>query len=277
MNSTANTTNTNTARTWAAIAMASAALLAIAGFTALGSIFEYPQILKEPTEQILALYLANQRSISLWFAALTVSAALLAPVGILLGRIAQGAVGQWIAGIGIAAAAVQVIGLSRWFLFVPGIAADAQIPAQTAGAQHQFEQLHFWLGTIVGETIGYALTATFTVLVIIGVTRKIAGAWLAWLGYAAAGLIATGVLIPMGLSMASLTNFGGYVLWCLWLIAMAVMLVRSRTSVGPQAHGLDSQFRSRGQSHDDPRTDHVPASAPQQTVLPDNPPAPHAV
>ena len=162
MNSTANPTNTNTARTWAAIAMASAALLAIAGFTALGSIFEYPQMLKEPTEQILAVYLANQRSISLWFAALTVSAALLAPVGILLGRIAQGAVGQWIAGIGIAAAAVQVIGLSRWFLFVPGIAADAQIPTQTASAQHQFEQLHFWLGTIVGETIGYTFTATNT-------------------------------------------------------------------------------------------------------------------
>ena len=44
----------------AAIAMASAAALAIAGFTALGSIFEYPQILKEPTAEILASYQAHQ-------------------------------------------------------------------------------------------------------------------------------------------------------------------------------------------------------------------------
>ena len=40
----------------AAAAMASAALLAIAGFTALGSVFDYPQILQEPTSDILALY-----------------------------------------------------------------------------------------------------------------------------------------------------------------------------------------------------------------------------
>ena len=37
----------------AGAALALAAALAIAGFTALGSIFEYPQILDEPTGDIL--------------------------------------------------------------------------------------------------------------------------------------------------------------------------------------------------------------------------------
>lgn len=214
----------------AAVGMAGAAALAIAGFTALGSIFDYPKILKEPTEHILAAYNENHSAITGWFLVLVISAALLAPVGVLLGRIAGGTMGRWIAGVGIAAATVQVIGLSRWVVLIPGVSQDALVPSQTAEAQHTFEQLHFWLGTIVGETIGYALTATFTVLVVIAVTRRIAPRWMSWLGYAAAALIATGVVIPLGLSGASITNFVGYIAWCLWLIAMAVALWRARVT-----------------------------------------------
>ncbi|GIF46390.1 uncharacterized protein DUF4386 [Asanoa ferruginea] len=202
--------------------MASAAALAIAGFTALGSVFDYPGILKEPTAEILASFRAHQGAVMFWFAVLVVSAALLAPVGLLLGRLAGGTRGRWIAGVGIAAALVQVVGLSRWFLFVPGLSADATDPARTAGAHHTFELLHTWLGEIIGETIGYALTATFTILV----ARALATRWLAVLGFVSAALIATGVLIPLGLEAASLSNFAGYVAWCLWLIAMAVVLWR---------------------------------------------------
>ena len=219
--------NMQTTRRIAAVSMAGAATLAIAGFTALGSIFDYPKILKAPAEEILAAYRENQAAITGWFLVLSIGAALLAPVGILLGRVAGGMLGRWIAGLGITGATVQVIGLSRWVLLVPGISDDAAVPALAADAQHTFEQLHFWLGTIVGETIGYALTAAFTVLVVIALTGSVAPRIVGYLGYLAAGLIATGVLIPLGLGVASLTNFAGYVAWCLWLIAMAVVLWRS--------------------------------------------------
>ena len=219
--------NMQTTRRIAAVSMAGAATLAIAGFTALGSIFEYPQILKAPTDEILAAYRENQSAISGWFLVLAIGAALLAPIGVLLGRIAGGTLGRWIAGVGIAGATVQVVGLSRWVLLIPGVSDDAAVPALAADARHTFELLHFWLGTIVGETVGYALTATFTVLVVIALTGTIAPRIVGYLGYLAAGLIATGVLIPLGLGVASLTNFAGYVAWCLWLIAMAVVLWRS--------------------------------------------------
>jgi hypothetical protein len=49
-------------------------------------------------------------------------------------------------------------------------------------------------------------------------------------GYASAALIATGVVIPI-VEGASLTNFAGYVLWCLWLIAMAVALTAAPRKV----------------------------------------------
>jgi hypothetical protein len=218
---------TQTIRRLAAALMAAAALLAIAGFTALGSVFDYPQILQSPTVDILAGYRENQGAIMGWFVVLAVSAALLAPVGVLLGRDAGGRMGRWITGVGVAAAGVQVIGLSRWFLLIPRVSEDATVPGHAAAAHRTFERLHTWLGTILGETIGYALTATFTVLVAIAVTEVLAPRWMVFLGYASAALIATGVVVPLGVDAAGLTNFAGYVAWCLWLIAMGVFLWRS--------------------------------------------------
>ena len=49
--------------------------------------------------------------------------------------------------------------------------------------------------------------------------------WLAFIGYVAAALIATGVVVPV-VEAASLTNFVGYVAWCAWLLAVAVVLFR---------------------------------------------------
>jgi hypothetical protein len=121
--------NTTTTRRLAAAAMSSAAVLAIAGFTALGSVFDYPQILQEPTDVILALYREHQTAVSGWFLVLVISAAMLAPAGVLLGRLTGGRLGRWTAGVGIAAATVQVVGLSRWVLFVPGLSADATVPS----------------------------------------------------------------------------------------------------------------------------------------------------
>ena len=222
--------NTSTPRRLAAASMALAALLAIAGFTALGSVFDYPIILKSDTADILALYRQHQGAVTGWFLVLAISAALLAPAGIYLGRIAGGTLGRWIAVTGVAAAAVQVIGLSRWVLLVPGLSADATDPARTADAYRRFELLHTWLGTILGETIGYALTATFTLLVAFALTRGLAPRWMTYLGYAAAALIATGVMIPLGIEPASLSNFLGYIAWCLWLLALAVVLWRAPTT-----------------------------------------------
>jgi hypothetical protein len=210
----------------AGVALAAASLLAIAGFTFLGSIFEYPQVLEEPTSQILALYREHQTAVSGWFLVLVLSAALMAPAGVLLGRMTGGSLGRWIAGVGTAAAVVQVAGLQRWVTLVPGISEDALDPARRSDAEARFETLHVVLGKIIGETVGYTLTAIFTVLVVVALSRTILPRWLALTGYVAAALIATGVVIPV-VSFASLTNFAGYVVWCAWLLAVAWLLVRA--------------------------------------------------
>lgn len=223
------TTTTSISRTdarRAAGALALASGLAIAGFTVLGSVFQYPQILEEPTADVLALFREHQGMVTTWFAVLVISSALMAPAGIWLGRIAGGTLGRWIAGVGIAAATVQVIGLQRWVTLVPGISDDALDPARRADAEDRFELLHLVLGKAIGETLGYALTATFTVLVVIALRRTVLPTWLAVTGFVSAALIATGVVIPV-VEPASLTNFAGYIVWCAWLLAVSVVLVRA--------------------------------------------------
>ena len=77
--------------------------------------------------------------------------------------------------VGIAAAAVQVIGLARWPLLVPGFAADASSsdPTVAAGARDTFLLAHRVLGTVVGETFGYLLTAAWTLLVLVALGRGV--------------------------------------------------------------------------------------------------------
>lgn len=210
----------------AGAALALASVLAIAGFTVLGSVFQYPQILEEPTSEILALFREHQGAVVTWFLVLVIGAALIAPAGLFLGRLVGGTLGRWIAAVGIAAATVQVIGLQRWVTLVPGVSKDALDPARRAEAEDRFELLHTVLGKIIGETFGYALTATFTVLVVVALSRTIIPRWMAVIGYLAAGLIATGVVIPL-VDVASLSNFAGYVAWCVWLLGVAVLLFRA--------------------------------------------------
>ena len=218
--------NATTTRRTAAAAMLVAAGCAVVGFSGLGATFDYPAILDEPTAAILAAYRDHQAAVTAWFAVLVVGAALLAPIAILLGRLAgTRRRGRTIAALGVAAAAVQVIGLSRWLVLVPRFSDDALDPARRADALRHFELAHKWLGHAVGETLGYALTAAFTILAMRALTST--PHWIRVLGFVAAGLVATGVVVPVGVDVAALTNFVGYLLWTGWIVALAVHLLVS--------------------------------------------------
>ena len=62
------------------------AVLANVAFTALGSIFSYPDVLDEPAAKVLASFRDHQGAVSTWFVVLALSAALLAPIAIGVGR-----------------------------------------------------------------------------------------------------------------------------------------------------------------------------------------------
>jgi hypothetical protein len=95
------------------------AVLANVGFTALGSIFDYPDVLDEPAGTVLASFRDHQGAVSAWFSVLALSAALLAPIAIGVGRLSSARAMRIAVPVGIAAAAVQVVGLLRWPILVP--------------------------------------------------------------------------------------------------------------------------------------------------------------
>jgi Domain of unknown function (DUF4386) len=204
-----------------------AAVLANVGFTALGSIFNYPDVLDEPAGKVLSAFRDHQNAVSGWFSVLALSAAMLAPIAIGVGRLSSRRTMRIAVPIGIAAAAVQVIGLLRWPILVPGYASDAagSDAGVAATARDSFTTASHILGTAVGETLGYLLTATWTVLVIVALGRRYAGRWFQVLGAVSAVLVLVGVLSPLGLPVVDTANFLGYVLWSAWLIAFAVVIV----------------------------------------------------
>ena len=143
-------------RTLTAALLVAAAVLTNAAFTVLGSVFDYPDILKEPVDHVLAAFRANRTTVAAWFTAMALAAALFGPIAVGVGRLAPGRAMRLAVPVGVAAAAVQTIGLLRWPLLVPGYAADAASPdpAVAAAARHSFETAHLVLGTLVGETLG---------------------------------------------------------------------------------------------------------------------------
>ncbi len=210
-----------------------AALLANVAFTALGSIFNYPDVLDEPAGRVLASFRAHEGAVSVWFVVLALSAGLLAPVAIGVGRLSSDRAMRIAVRVGIAAAVVQVIGLMRWPILVPGYASDAASANASVAADGRdaFTTASDILGTAIGETIGYLLTATWTVLVIVALGRRFTGRWFPILGGVAAALVLVGVISPLDLPVVDTANFFGYVLWSIWLVAFAVViLVHERRS-----------------------------------------------
>jgi hypothetical protein len=217
--------STISSRRIATALMVLAVVLANVAFLGLGSIFDYPDVLQRPAGEILTAFRADEAAIIVLFAALALSAALLAPIAFLLGRLADNELGRWSIRVGAAAAAVQVVGLLRWLVFVPFVA-----DRKDTGA---FENVHTVFGTVVGETFGYLLTAAWTVLVVAALGRRIAGRWFSVVGLGAAGLIAVGVFVPLDVPGADLANFVGYIVWSVWLLTFAAFVWRREIPVEP--------------------------------------------
>src|SRR5215212_5884906 len=133
-----------------------AAVLTNAAFTVLGMVFNYPDVLGEPVDDILAAFRANQAAVVGWFTVMALSAALFAPIAIGVGRLSTHRTMRIAVPVGIAAAAVQVVGLMRWPILVPGYASDAASgdPVVAASGRDAFTTASDVLGTAIGETTG---------------------------------------------------------------------------------------------------------------------------
>jgi hypothetical protein len=222
------------------VLLVSAAVLANAAFAGLATVFGYPDVLALPAQEALTRFEDTAPLVPALFALLALAAALMAPVATGAARLAGH--GRWsriavVAGVG--AAVVQVVGLLRWPLLVPGLAATATDPLASSAAKlaagERFEQLGTVLGGLIGEAGGYLLTALFTVALVLALrARHHLPRVQQVLGLGSVPLILAGLLVPLGVPGADTANFVGYIVWSAWCVVLGVRLLRTGEAGRPR-------------------------------------------
>jgi uncharacterized protein DUF4386 len=157
--------------TAAAILLVAVPLAFNVAFGLLAARFDYPDILRLPTDEVLIRFRQGGSGLVLLWWAFALSAVLLAPLVVLLSHALEGADGTLLAvgtTVGVLAATVQFLGLIRWPFLVPYLARVADEPnagpARRDTVDVVFQSFNRYLGIAVGEHLGYSLTGAWTVL-----------------------------------------------------------------------------------------------------------------
>ena len=222
-----------TART-AGILLIAVPLIFTAGFTGLQLTFDYPDILRQPAGEVLTRFAAAGIDLHLYWYAMMAAALLMTGAAIVAGLLlwpANPLLAAFSVGAGLLAALVQALGLLRWVMLVPALAAMYLAPgaedAERAMAVALFDAANRYLGMGVGEHLGYFFTAAWTVFIAILILpgQRILG--LSGL-LIALGVLA-GMLEPFGVPLTGAINAISYSFWALWTLLLGVVLFRRRS------------------------------------------------
>lgn len=202
-------------------------------FFLLGRAFEYPDILRKPTDHILTQFAAGgRRLVRLWYA-FAMTALLAIPMALLLAAVFdidyhQLAIVSAI--IGVLSGLTQAMGLLRWSLLVPSLASQYTDP-KTPPAQRDalvvvFNAFHQYVGVVVGEHLGFLFTAVWTLIIaVMMIGSALFGGLMGALGIVSAVGILAGLLEPAGWKPAGAINAVSYIVWSLWLIIAGIILI----------------------------------------------------
>ena len=195
--------------------------------------FEYPDILRKPTDYILRRFKEGGAPLRrLWYA-FTFSAVLFTPVPVLVGQLFQPEVPWYLVvgtTIGVLAGAVQFLGLIRWPFLVSSLADTYTDPASTQATRDSvavvFQAFHRYAGVAIGEHLGYIFTSAWTILLCISIiATDLVNPWIGWLGIIPAIGVLIGVFEETGFKAAGAINAISYILWSFWLIVFGVFLL----------------------------------------------------
>jgi hypothetical protein len=208
-------------------------------FTLLARGFDYPDILRQPTGQVLERFTAGgSRLVLLWWG-FAMSAVLLAPAVVLVSATladANPAVLALATATGLLAALVQFLGLVRWPFAVPHLARLAADPAATPATREAvevvFQSLNRYLGVAVGEHLGYLFTGLWTALAGVALLQTdllhplfgVTGLVLAPL-FVLGSLEFVGPFEPGGWKLAGTLVPFAYIGWSVWLLALGIGLL----------------------------------------------------
>ena len=226
-------------QTVAGLVLIATPLLFNAGFTLLAQRFDYPEILRRPTHEVLERFRAGGTSLVLTWWAFALSAVLFGALAVLLAvAVADADPTVVVLGLvfGVLASAVQFLGLIRWPFLVPYLArvsegAEPDSPrAETVDVV--FQSFNRYLGVAVGEHLGYAFTGIWSILAGVAlVDSSVLADWLGVIGivlgplFLLCSLEFVGRPEDSGWKLAETLTPITYIAWSLWLIAVGIALL----------------------------------------------------
>jgi Domain of unknown function (DUF4386) len=241
MNTTAEGAGLRRVTGW--LLVAGAVAFAVAA-TMLSSTFEWPDILREPPEVVLAAFEDGGTGLVwTWFAVAWTYAVLLVPILLLPAAVGRrdDPVLRAATFVGAASVLLSLIGFLRWVFVVPPLAAAyvAGDPATQAAVAAAWTAQHQFGGALLGEHLGQLLAIGWSVTVSVAILRTgMLARWAGWAGLAASALYLCNqgdilsTAIP-GFPVWDLGGLLGSTLWGAWVIALGVAVLRRPLPAGP--------------------------------------------
>jgi hypothetical protein len=210
-----------------------------ASFALLGARFDYPDILRRPTDEVLERFRQGGTTLVLIWWGFALTAVLFAPLVVLLAAAISDADSTLLSiatTVGVLAAVVQFLGLIRWPFLVPYLAREAATAPRGSPRAESidivFQSFNRYLGVGVGEHLGYAFTGAWSVLAGVALTQTDTVA--SWVGVP--GIVVGAALLLCSLEFVGRNEATGwklaetltpiaYVLWSIWLVISGIALI----------------------------------------------------
>ncbi|MBZ0294361.1 MAG: DUF4386 domain-containing protein [Anaerolineae bacterium] len=202
-------------------------------FFSLRHTFEYPSILRKPTDYILERFAqGGSHLIAFWYV-FFMSAVLIIPMTLFFQLVfveQHRYLATSSAVVGALSGLVQTVGLLHWVFLVPSLAnqynADTSTSATHESVAVVFQAFHCYASVAVREHLGSLLTGVWTILISsMMFSTPIFGTPLAIVGIISALGILVGLFEPTGWKPARAINAVGYIVWSVWLLISGVILI----------------------------------------------------
>ena len=212
-------------------------------FSILGAIFDYPNILRQPTGQVLTLFHEGGSTlIATWYAFALAPILMIFAVK-LLNQILQDEKQNLVlvaTTFGVLAGLTQVLGLIRWVFVVPVVANTYTDPnsseAAKAAAVMVFEGLHQYAGVAIGEHLGQLFTGFWVLLISTAMLNsKVFGHWQGIFGLIISGMMSVGLVegfatvISFNVGIFGIITPISFILMSIWMISIGVNIFRLKS------------------------------------------------
>jgi Domain of unknown function (DUF4386) len=223
----------------AGVVLVAVPILFNAGFTLLAQRFDYPDVLRRPTHEVLERFRAGGTNLILIWWLFALSAVLFSALAVLFAIAVDDADRTVVvlgAVIGVLASLVQFLGLIRWPFLVPYLArvageAEPDSPRGQA-VDVVFQAFNRYLGVAVGEHLGYAFTGIWSILAGVAlIDSTVAPDWLGVIGvvigplFVLCSLEFVGRFEESGWKLAGAVTPLAYIAWSIWLLAVGIALL----------------------------------------------------